>query len=485
MTEIVPLFRISVYNKDREFQCQIGDPSELEAVIRFNDVSTLSLTVPLTHKAVPALMEDGARLKVRYRGEHLISGPVTADALDTDGKKGTYRITVEDDFRVLKEILGWQVPWETINNQGSREYKYYTTNAEAIVKAVVTENGVTRLAVPGLTVAPNLNRGAVVPGGVAFRMHPLPDILFPAVETAGLGVTVRQDDAEPANLVLDVFEPELQPKLSIKGGTIKKVGMHRTRPTASRIVVGGSGEGKERYFRTVIDTDREALYGMRAERFVDDRQAGSDYLTLVKDTGAANAELKEANGTLKIAENALDAANVAFENASQAYDLAEATGNASLTSSALARRTAANDKVASRLTDYNAAVAAKNTKQTAYNNLNTQLAAALTAYQAAMDDSGNKALTEHGPTNGVAITLAGAGIFQYGPGGFHVGDKAPIQVTEGIILTEVIRECTIKWVSPTHASTEPVVGERINQPERATAKRFAAMLRRLRNQETR
>ena len=476
------VFRVAVYDKNRVFQCQIGSPVSLEATIRHNLVSTLKMSVSLDHERLPALMADGARLKVSFKGEHLISGPVVSDELVTDGVNGLYTITVEDDFRILREILGWQVPWEPISNQGSREYKYYTTNAEAIVKAAVTENGVTRLGVPGLTVAPNLNRGSVVPGGVAFRMHPLADILFPAVEDAGLGVTVKQDGT---NLVLDVHEPVTFPRtLSVKGRTLQQATMTRTRPAASRAIVGGSGEGKARYFRALTDSARESLYGMRAETFVDDRQAGSDYLALVKDVADANAALKEANVELKEADRALDSAKNAQTNADMAFDLAQNSGNTAAANKAQTNLFAANNKVTARTTDYNTALADRNTKQTAYNNLNAQLPAALATYQATMDDSGTKALVENGPKNGVSLTLAGTGIFQYGPGGFHVGDRVPVEIAEGVIVTEVIRECTLKWVSPTYASVEPVAGELTNAPERITAKRIAALAKSARNQGT-
>ena len=374
------LFRISVYDKNRVFQCNIGNPSSLEAVIRWGGaVSTLNMTLPLRHRRVPELMADGARLVVRFQDEHLISGPIVADGLDSNGgKNDTYTVTVEDDVRVLKEIAGWPVPAAAITAQGTAEYRTYTGNAETIVKTAVTENGVTRLAVPGLTVAPNLNRGATIPGGVPFRFHPLAEKLFPAVTDAGLGVTVKQ---QGTSLVLDVHEPtDLDTKLSVRGRTLKQVSMTRTRPTASRAVIGGQGEGTARKFRVLTDPARETLYGMRAETFRDARDDNTD---------------------------------------------------------------------------------------------------------AVMDARGQETLAEHGPKNGVAITLAGSGIFKYGPGGFHVGDRVPIEVTEGVILTEVIRECTLKWVSPTHASVEPAAGEIANQPERAMANRFTALYRRLRNQETR
>lgn len=468
------VFRIAVYDKNRVFKCQIGAPESLEVTVRHNLVSTLKMTVPLGHDRLPELMADGARLKVSFKGEHLISGPIVADELDTDGVSGSYTVSVEDDFRVLREILGWQVPTSAIGSQSGAEFKTYTGNAETIVKNVVTDNGVTRLAVPGLTVAANQNRGSTVPGGVAFRMHPLADQLFPAVEDAGLGVTVKQVGS---SLVLDVYEPTTFPRtLSVKGRTLQRTTMSRTRPTASRAIVGGSGEGKARYFRQLTDAAREAAYGMRAETFVDDRQAGSDYLALVKDVADANADLKEKNADLAEANRNLIHAQRIQASADAAFDLGNlTTGDPSTLNKLQDALLAANTKVAERQTDVNEETTAKNTAQTTYNNLNAQLPASLAAYQAIMDDSGTKALVENGPKNGVSLVLAGTGIFQYGPGGFHVGDKVPVRVADGVVITEVIRECTLKWVSPTYASVEPVAGELTNQPERTTAKRIAAL----------
>jgi len=360
------------------FRCQIGNPVALEATIRHNLVSTLRMSVALDHKAVTELMADGARLRVTFKGEHLISGPVTAEEIESNGVSGLYTVTVEDDFRVLREVLGWPVPGSAIGSQSGAEYRTYTGNAETIVKTAVTENGVTRLAVPGLTVATSLNRGSTIPGGVPLRMHPLMDQLFPAVEDAGLGVTVRQSGA---SLVLDVYEPATFPRtLSVNGRTLKQVTMTRARPTASRVVIGGQGEGTARKFLALTDTARETQYGMKAETFQDARDDNTD---------------------------------------------------------------------------------------------------------AVMYARGQEALDERGPKNGVSITLAGSGIFQYGPGGFHVGDRVPVRVADGIVITEVIRECTLKWVSAGYASTEPAIGELTNQPERITAQRIAALARRQRNQESR
>jgi hypothetical protein len=382
----VSAFRISVYDKDRVFQCQIGSPSALSVTVRHNLISTLTMTVPLGHKELPKLMADGARLRVSFKGEFLMSGPIVADELETDGKSGSYTVSVEDDKRILWDIAGFPVPSASVWDQGTAEYCVYAGNAETIIKTAVIQNGVDRMGIPGLMVAPNLNRGAVVPGGVPLRMHPLADQMFPALEDAGIGVTVEQQGTA---LVMDVYEPVTHPRtLSTAGRTLKQVKMTRTRPKASRVIIGGPGEGVERAFRYLRDDAREAQYGIAAEVFKDVRDAKDD-----PDTGATIA------GT--------------------------------------------------------------------------------------MDIRGNETLVENGAKNGVAITLAGSGIFKYGPGGFHVGDRIPVRITDEITVVEVIRECTLKWVSRDYASIEPAIGELTDRPERVTAQRLAAIARGQRDQERR
>jgi hypothetical protein len=384
---VTAAFRIGVYDGNRVFKSQIGNPTSLEVKVCFNLPGILTMKVPLSHPRINDLLADAARVKVSFKGSHLISGPVTKWEGETDGVNGSLTVTVEDDFRVLREILGWPVPTQPATNQSGSEYRTYLGNAETIVKTVVAENGVTRLAVPGLTVATNLNRGATVPGGIPFRMHPLADQLFPAVETAGLGVTVKQTGT---SLVLDVFEPVTHPRtLSIKGRTLQTAQWTKTRPKASRAVIGGPGDGVNRFFRAVNDTTgREAGYKMLAETFTEATDAKDDVTTGV-------------------------------------------------------------------------------------------------TMDTTMDLRGAQALAEAGSENGISLTLAESGIFKYGPGGFNVGDRIPVDLGNGVSITEVLRECTLKWVSPEYASVEPVVGEITNQPERITAQRIAALAKGQRNQERR
>ena len=63
-----PVFRIAVYDKNRLFRCQIGNPSSLEVTVRHNLVSGLTMSVPLGHEKLSELMADGARLRDLFKG---------------------------------------------------------------------------------------------------------------------------------------------------------------------------------------------------------------------------------------------------------------------------------------------------------------------------------------------------------------------------------------------------------------------------------
>lgn len=100
-----------------------------------------------------------------------------------------------------------------------------------------------------------------------------------------------------------------------------------------------------------------------------------------------------------------------------------------------------------------------------------------------MDARGRETLDENGPKNGLSLDLVGTGIFKYGPGGFHVGDKVPVDIGNGVVINETIREVTLTWVSQEYAQIQPSIGEISNQPARIMAQRLAALAKGQRNQE--
>jgi hypothetical protein len=268
-------FTIEIYDKNFNFQCFIGDPDNVVATPRHNQKSTASITVASNHRRLSAMTAAGARCVLRYYGEFLMSGPLNLRSGQGPGVNGTVTLFLDGDFRILDNVLAWVAPASVISSQGGSEYYVIGGNAESIVKDLVTKNAITRLGLPVLC-ANNLNRGAVIPGGIKARFQPLRDLLLPAVETAGLGITFSQSGSK---IMCDVYVPATFSRiLSEAGGMITDWKWSDANPSATRVVVAGKGDGTARVFRAVADSALESQYGDIIEVFRDARDADTNTL---------------------------------------------------------------------------------------------------------------------------------------------------------------------------------------------------------------
>jgi hypothetical protein len=264
-------YRVTVYDKAFAFQGYVGNPTSLTVVPRHNQQGTGSLTIDADHRMAPALSAKGARVVVHHKPpgeswEFLMSGKVTLVSGNGPEKVATTTFQFADDVRILSNAQGWPVPSSPITNQTASEYDTRTGAAETVLKAYVTANIVNRLGMP-VTVATDLGRGAIIPGGVAMRMQSLAEKLLPAIDAAGIGVSVQQSGS---GLMLDVYEPRVYPHtLSEKGGTITAWSYSDGIPTSTRGIAGGQGDGTARAFASYVDSTLEADYGDIVETFVD------------------------------------------------------------------------------------------------------------------------------------------------------------------------------------------------------------------------
>lgn len=290
-------FTITVFDKAFTRRGTVGDPDALVVNLRHNQQGTAALTIRSDHHRLPDLAAHGARVVIDYDGTQVLSGVVRLRQGSGPSDRGSVTLQVSDDFRLLTRVLGWQVPGAAIGSQGTAEFRNYSDFAESVVKDVVTDNAITRLGLP-VTVATDQGRGDLI--SVDFRMHPLADRLMPAVDQAGFGVTVSQSGA---GLVVDGYEPATYPRaLSEASGIVTEWSWSEADPEASRVVVGGAGEGTARAYRLVVDAAREADYGDVIEVHRDARNTAT-----TADLDAAGAEaLAEAAPTaglsLRLAE---------------------------------------------------------------------------------------------------------------------------------------------------------------------------------------
>lgn len=259
-------FRVEVYDKDFHFKGFVGNPVTLVVTPRYNQTGTGALTVETDHARIGDLLADGARLVIYYHGNFLMSGKIDLRKAQGPMAKGQIDLYFKDDFRLMHQTLGWPVPGSAITDQSASEFATYTGNAETILKNVVTANMITRLGLP-VSCAANLNRGATVPDGVTFRFHPLVERLYPALETAGIGVTFRQTGA---GIVCDAFVPPVFARtLTEASGVITDWNWSSEDAAATRVVGGGNGNATARMFRLVVDTALEAAQNDKFEIFRD------------------------------------------------------------------------------------------------------------------------------------------------------------------------------------------------------------------------
>jgi hypothetical protein len=262
-------YRITVFDKSFAFKGYVGNPISLTVVPRHNQQGTGSLVLDADHRMVPALTTPGARVLIEHKPEDswefLMSGWVTSSSGEGPAIKATVTVQFSDDVMLLSDLLGWPVPSSPISNQTAAEYDTRTGPAETVLKGFVMAN-VGRLGLPVVTTA-DLGRGATIPGGVAIRMQKLSEKLLPAIDAAGIGVTVQQSGTL---LLLDVYEPRTYPHtLSEKGGTITEWSWKSAAPTATRAVTGGKGEGTARAFSSYADTALESEWGRVIEGYRD------------------------------------------------------------------------------------------------------------------------------------------------------------------------------------------------------------------------
>jgi len=282
-------WRVSLFDADFTNARDLGAVSSLSVTPRWNSTPAATITVPGTHPRLAELLADGVRVVIEFDTSwdtpgapawlQVFSGPLRGFSATGPAGASSFTFTAAGDWRLLRRVLGWQVPDAPLSGQSASEYDSRTGAAETVLKGFVTANAVDRLGLP-VTVSTDQERGESIT--VAARMHPLADVLFPAVELAGLGALVSQG---PDGLVVDVREPVVHEyELSESSGAIRSWKLARSAHDATRVVVGGPGEGTARTFRSVVDAALESATGDVLEVFKSATDASTN--SLLDDRGA-------------------------------------------------------------------------------------------------------------------------------------------------------------------------------------------------------
>jgi len=263
----------------------------LNATGRHLASGALEILLDADDPAVPKLQTPGTRMLVRLDDAHFISGLVAADAGDYESSGGARFALVDDWTLHITRVLAWIRPdgpiapaaldelgqavesgtrrAGTVEGQsGVMVWPSRRMPVETAVKWLLSVNLVGRLRLP-ISILDDQGRGGTVTLPDVGRFASLEETIVPILDAAGLGLSVWLDP-QTARVTVDVYETDDYPQtIDADSGIILPGSRYeRTGPTASRVIVGGSGEEAARDFAEYRDSAIEDEWGWVGEKFV-------------------------------------------------------------------------------------------------------------------------------------------------------------------------------------------------------------------------
>ena len=248
---------------------RIGSYTSSEVILRHNQVGSWRFTLALTDGGVNLFTAAGRRVTIDYRGTRIMSGPAFGIRRARNGSTDDVEVYGYDDLIWLNRRLGFPNPLATFPADGvgftQPAYRdHISDNAETIIKYWVTRNCVTRLPVPGLSVASDLGRGPV--RGYGPRFETVLEAGARIADITGLGLRVTQVSGA---LSFDVYESATQPvRLSRSLGNLRDWEFTSEGPKKTRNVIGLDGEDAARRYMLSKLTSSETGWGI-TESFFD------------------------------------------------------------------------------------------------------------------------------------------------------------------------------------------------------------------------
>lgn len=294
--------QILVRRPDGDFEGELEMYNQLDAIPRFANVGSWSLQAPATPLALQ-LGEPGWGISYVRNGKTIISGPQTLKELKFDSLTNTVIASGLSDLVKVSDKLVWPSAYPFNADDYDDENDY----AERLIKYYVQHNATDPLrevsGVATIAIAPNLNRGTIIPAHGRFQ-NLLEFVQGMALVGGNLGFDIIDN-------VFDVYEPvnrSAEQVFSVESGSVLDVNTKTYAPTATRVIVAGSGEGTARAFVKVEDNVAAERWGRHIEVFVDARDTDDPAVLTSRGTEAL---LKGAEKTTLVV-TPIDVANRTF-----------------------------------------------------------------------------------------------------------------------------------------------------------------------------
>ncbi|MFD5663459.1 siphovirus ReqiPepy6 Gp37-like family protein [Streptomyces anthocyanicus] len=257
-----------------------GDPltgwTNLDATNRFNEPASGSVTLP-AYPATMAQLQAGRRLVVIRDRQVWCAGPMEIPqdfsyGVGTEGEAPPGQVTVNftDDLARPAGYLTWPDPASSWLAQPTTARQILNTNAETIIRQLVTENcGPAALAdrqIPNFTLAPVAGVGTRTSVNTRFEGL-LAACRRVAIDGGGLGFRTRQTSA---GVEFEVYQPRDLTKtarFSEGLGNLRALTYKQSAPTVTHALVTGSDQATPRAYVEVADTAAAAAW-WRVEQLV-------------------------------------------------------------------------------------------------------------------------------------------------------------------------------------------------------------------------
>ena len=278
---------VSFYDAQNTSLGELPGWVDLSAAWKWNAPATAVVVTPDIPELWPDLAKCRTQTVLAAVDDRLHwSGRVTDVEVKIDRDKGvrSTEITMMDDWAILQTLLARQNPLGDLANQAAAEFDVREGPAETVVKSLLADI-VQRLDLP-MVIAPAPNPDTSPLVRVDTRMDPLDKVIPPLLEAASMRLTVhlhRPGGHLPASLsdyaagavgrwVVDVTPSRNDDFLSWDEAELVNGTLTLSAPTASRLIVGGAGEGVEKVYTEVVNADLEASLGpyRLREAYVDD-----------------------------------------------------------------------------------------------------------------------------------------------------------------------------------------------------------------------
>lgn len=291
----------------------------MKASLRFCNVGDWELTLPAGHPMIDYLTTEGSGIVVTLRDSVLFSGLTTNPEKKTDQKNpdGSFTFRGVTDEILLADALAYPDVTTADVTGLNAAYDVRSGNAETVMRNYVAYNigasaqagrrGGLRNYITLETA--NGNKGATVTKSA--RFDNLLSLLQEIAVQGGVGFQLVQEGSLLRFKATAITDRTASVRFDIQNGTVTSETIQVTPPSATRVIVGGQGEGVDRTFIQRTSTESlagETDWGRIIEVFKDQRgkaevaelQGSGDEVLLDSGFTATNVKIATADDTTMI-----------------------------------------------------------------------------------------------------------------------------------------------------------------------------------------